>query len=119
MRAGIAHWKARGLDFSRLFAQPNVPADVPRFHVDVQDHNIEHTLDRKLIERSRPAIDKGERVQFIEVARNVNRSVGAMLSGEVTRVHPEGLPTTPSASSSKARAASRSAPSSRAASRST
>ncbi len=92
VRAGIAHWKARGLDFSRLFAQPNVPADVPRFHVDVQDHNIEHTLDRKLIERSRPAIDKGERVQFIEVARNVNRSVGAMLSGEVTRVHPEGLP---------------------------
>ena len=40
-RQGIEHWKARGLDFSRLFAQPNVPADVPRFHVDVQDHNIE------------------------------------------------------------------------------
>lgn len=92
MRAGLSHWKARGLDFSRLFAQPNVPADVPRFHVDVQDHNIEHTLDRKLIERSQPAIEKGERVQFIEVARNVNRSVGAMLSGAVTRVHPEGLP---------------------------
>jgi glutamate synthase (NADPH/NADH) large chain len=91
-RAGLSHWKARGLDFSRLFAQPNVPADVPRFHVDVQDHNIEHTLDRKLIERSKPAIEKGERVQFIEVARNVNRSVGAMLSGAVTRVHPEGLP---------------------------
>ena len=92
MRQGLEHWKARGLDFSRLFAQPNVPADVPRFHVDVQDHNIEHTLDRKLIERSRPAIENGERVQFIEVARNVNRSVGAMLSGAVTRVHPEGLP---------------------------
>ncbi len=92
MRAGIAHWKARGLDFSRLFAQPQVPADVPRFHVDTQDHNIGNTLDRKLIERSRPAIEKGERVQFIEVARNVNRSVGAMLSGAVTREHPEGLP---------------------------
>ncbi|WP_338818966.1 glutamate synthase-related protein [Acidovorax temperans] len=91
-RQGLEHWKARGLDFSRLFAQPNVPADVPRFHVDVQDHNIENTLDRKLIERSQPAIQKGERVQFIEVARNVNRSVGAMLSGAVTRVHPEGLP---------------------------
>jgi glutamate synthase (NADPH/NADH) large chain len=92
MRQGLEHWKARGLDFGRLFAQPNVPADVPRFHVGVQDHNIEHTLDRKLIERSQPAIEKGERVQFIEVARNVNRSVGAMLSGAVTRVHPEGLP---------------------------
>ncbi|RID98304.1 glutamate synthase-related protein [Simplicispira hankyongi] len=92
MRKGLEHWKASGLDFSRLFAQPDVPADVPRFHVEAQDHNIEHTLDRKLIERSRPAIEKGERVRFIEVARNVNRSVGAMLSGAVTRVHPEGLP---------------------------
>ncbi len=92
MRKGLEHWKASGLDFSRLFAQPDVPADVPRFHIEAQDHNIEHTLDRKLIERSRPAIEKGERVRFIEVARNVNRSVGAMLSGAVTRVHPEGLP---------------------------
>ncbi len=92
MRKGLEHWKASGLDFSRLFAQPKVPADVPRFHVDAQDHNIEHTLDRKLIERSQPAIEKGERVRFIEVARNVNRSVGAMLSGAVTRAHPEGLP---------------------------
>ena len=92
MRKGLEHWKASGLDFSRLFAQPQVPADVPRFHVEAQDHNIEYTLDRKLIERSQPAIEKGERVRFIEVARNVNRSVGAMLSGAVTRVHPGGLP---------------------------
>jgi glutamate synthase domain-containing protein 3 len=45
-----------------------------------------------LIAKSRAAIDKGEKVQFMEVARNVNRSVGAMLSGAVTKVHPEGLP---------------------------
>ncbi len=45
-----------------------------------------------LIEKSRAAIERGEKVQFMEVARNVNRSVGAMLSGAVTRVHPEGLP---------------------------
>jgi len=91
-KTGIEHWKARGLDFSRLFAQPNVPADVPRFHVENQDHGLEKSLDVKLIERSRPAIDKGEKVQFIEVARNVNRSVGAMLSGALTKVHPQGLP---------------------------
>jgi glutamate synthase (NADPH/NADH) large chain/glutamate synthase (ferredoxin) len=91
-RKGIAHWKARGLDFSRLFAQPDVPADVPRFHCEQQDHGLEKSLDRVLIEKSRAAIERGERVQFIEVARNVNRSVGAMLSGELTKVHPEGLP---------------------------
>jgi glutamate synthase (NADPH/NADH) large chain/glutamate synthase (ferredoxin) len=91
-RKGVAHWKARGLDFSRLFAQPQVPADVPRLHVATQDHCLEKALDVKLIEKSRAAIDKGDKVQFIEVARNVNRTVGAMLSGELTRVRPEGLP---------------------------
>jgi glutamate synthase (NADPH/NADH) large chain len=92
MRAGLAHWKAKGLDFSRLLAMPNVPADVPRFHQESQEHGLEKSLDNVLIEKSRAAIDKGQRVQFIEVARNVNRSVGAMLSGAVTQVHPEGLP---------------------------
>jgi glutamate synthase (NADPH/NADH) large chain/glutamate synthase (ferredoxin) len=91
-RPGLDHWKASGLDFSRLFAQPNVPADVPRFQFEAQDHGLDKALDNVLIAKSRAAIDKGERVQFIEVARNVNRSVGAMLSGAVTQVHPEGLP---------------------------
>ncbi len=89
---GIGHWKARGLDFSRLFAQPNVPADVPRFHVQAQDHGLDRALDRLLIERCKPAIERGEKVKFIEVVRNVNRSVGAMLSGALTKVHPQGLP---------------------------
>ncbi len=91
-RKGLAHWKAQGLDFSRLFAQPIVPADVPRFHVDTQDHLLDKALDVKLIERCKPAIENGEPVRLMEVARNVNRSVGAMLSGAVTRAHPEGLP---------------------------
>ena len=89
---GIAHWKAGGLDFARLFYQPNVPADVPRLHVSAQDHALEKALDVRLIEKSRAALDKGEKVQFIDVARNVNRTVGAMLSGELTRLHPQGLP---------------------------
>ncbi len=89
---GIAHWKASGLDFSRLFAQPLAPADVPRFHVQAQDHGLERSLDKLLIEKSRAAIDRGEKVKFMEVARNVNRSLGAMLSGALTKVHPQGLP---------------------------
>jgi glutamate synthase (NADPH/NADH) large chain len=92
MKKGIAHWKARGLDFSRVFHQPQVPADVPRFQVEEQDHGLHKALDVKLIERCRPAIEKGEKVQFIDEARNVNRSVGAMLSGELIRQRPEGLP---------------------------
>ncbi len=89
---GITHWKAGGLDFSRLFYQPNVPADVPRRHVMDQEHGLEKALDLRLIEKSKAALEKGEKVHFIEVVRNVNRSVGAMLSGELTRLRPEGLP---------------------------
>ncbi|MGY8905205.1 MAG: glutamate synthase-related protein [Burkholderiales bacterium] len=92
VQKGLTHWKARGLDFTRLFAMPKVPVDVPRRHVDVQDHGLHKALDVVLIEKSRAAIDKGQKVHFIEVARNVNRSVGAMLSGALTKVHPEGLP---------------------------
>ncbi|MDD2919248.1 glutamate synthase-related protein [Rhodoferax sp.] len=91
-RSGLAHWKASGLDFSRLFAQPDVPADVPRFQFETQDHGLHKSLDNVLITKCRSAIDTGEKVKIMEMARNVNRSVGAMLSGAVTQVHPEGLP---------------------------
>jgi glutamate synthase (NADPH/NADH) large chain/glutamate synthase (ferredoxin) len=92
MRKGIEHWKASGLDFSRLFALPQVGPDAARFHVENQEHGLEKSLDNVLIEKSRAAIDRGEKVKFMEVARNVNRSLGAKLSGALTKVRPEGLP---------------------------
>ncbi|MEY3503091.1 MAG: hypothetical protein RL763_1159 [Pseudomonadota bacterium] len=92
MKQGVEHWKARGLDFARLLARPEVPAGTPLFHTSTQDHGLDKALDKVLIEKSRAAIDKGEKVQFMEVTRNVNRSVGAMLSGALTQVRPEGLP---------------------------
>ena len=91
-RKGIAHWKAKGLDFSRIFHLPEMPAEVPRHHTEAQDHGLDKALDLKLIERCKPAIERGEKVQFMEDVRNVNRSVGAMLSGELIRQRPEGLP---------------------------
>ena len=91
-RKGIEHWKARGLDFSRILHQPAAPAGVPRYQLDEQDHGLARALDVKLIEKCRPAIERGEKVQFMEEARNVNRSVGAMLSGELIRQRPQGLP---------------------------
>jgi glutamate synthase (NADPH) large chain len=91
-KKGVEHWKARGLDFSRIFHQPVVPADVPRHHTETQDHGLSRALDMKLIEKCRPAIEKGEKVQLLEEARNRNRSLGAMLSGELVRHRPEGLP---------------------------
>jgi glutamate synthase (NADPH) large chain len=91
-KKGISHWKAKGLDFSRVFHLPSISADVPRLHTESQDHGLDRALDNKLIERCRPAIERGEKVQFMEEARNRNRSLGAMLSGELIRNRPEGLP---------------------------
>ncbi len=91
-RRGLEHWKVQGLDFSRLFYQPALPATVARRHEGTQDHGLGAALDMRLIEKSRPAIERAEKVHFIESVRNVNRTVGAMLSGAVTRQHPQGLP---------------------------
>ncbi len=91
-KKGITHWKAKGLDFSRIFHRPSVPDDVPRIHVSTQDHGLERALDVKLIEKCLPAFERGEKVQFMQEVSNVRRTVGAMLSGELIRRLPEGLP---------------------------
>jgi glutamate synthase (NADPH) large chain len=91
-RPGIDHWKAQGLDFSRIFHQVPVPTEVARRQVDTQNHGLQDALDNILIEKCRPALERLEKVQFMIDAHNVNRSVGAMLSGELVRRHPEGLP---------------------------
>ncbi|HYA75704.1 MAG TPA: glutamate synthase-related protein [Burkholderiaceae bacterium] len=84
-RRGIEHWKAKGLDYSRIFYQPSMPATVARFKCEEQDHGLARALDHKLIEQSRPAIERGERVSFIHPIRNINRTVGTMLSSQVAR----------------------------------
>ncbi len=90
-RSGIEHWKAHGLDFGRVFYQP--ANDSPRRQLETQDHGLESALDHELIERSKPAIERGEKVSFIVPVRNRNRTIGAMLSGRIaTRYGDEGLP---------------------------
>ncbi len=91
-KKGVEHWKARGLDFTRVFHLPQISAEVPRLHVESQDHGLDRALDVKLIDRCQAAIQRGEKVHFMEDTRNRNRSVGAMLSGELIRHRPEGLP---------------------------
>ncbi|WP_276966657.1 glutamate synthase-related protein [Metallibacterium scheffleri] len=81
-RANVPHWKAHALDLKRVLAAPGVGA---RRHESAQDHGLGQALDNKLVERARAALEQGERVHFIQDVRNVNRSVGAMLSGEVAR----------------------------------
>jgi glutamate synthase (NADPH/NADH) large chain len=89
----IAHAKASGLDFSKLFMKPEVPAEVAIFNCERQDHKIRDVLDRKLIAQSQTAIGRGEPVRMAFPIRNTDRTVGAMLSGEIAkRYGHEGLP---------------------------
>ncbi len=82
---GIAHWKAQGLDFSRVFHQPDVPASVARFHAEEQDHGLENALDNKLIAQASAALEHKKPVVIESAIRNVNRTVGTMLSHEVVK----------------------------------
>jgi glutamate synthase domain-containing protein 2/glutamate synthase domain-containing protein 3 len=93
MRAGVAHWKARGLDFSRVFHQPQMPPEVARSLKEAQDHGLARALDHRLIAAAQPALEKKQPVRLTQRIRNANRSVGAMLSGAVARAYGhEGLP---------------------------
>ncbi|MDX3987922.1 MAG: glutamate synthase-related protein [Achromobacter sp.] len=91
MRSGVEHWKAQGLDFARVFHQTQSDADVRQ--TEEQDHGLAGALDHQLIDRSRPALERGEKVSFIVPVRNRNRTIGAMLSGAVaSRYGHDGLP---------------------------
>ena len=81
----VTHWKARGLDFSNIFYQPKTDIGLALYHNEFQDHGLVKALDNKLITQARAALEKGERVSFISPVRNVNRTVGTMLSGEVAK----------------------------------
>ncbi|HEV3009003.1 MAG TPA: glutamate synthase-related protein, partial [Burkholderiales bacterium] len=92
-KKGIEHWKAKGLDFSRVFAMPQMPPEVSRFHNEVQNHALERALDNRLIELARPALERGEKVSIETPIRNINRTVGTMLSYQIAkRYGHEGLP---------------------------
>ena len=93
MRKGIDHWKARGLDFSRIFHQPAMPAEVARYNCEVQDHGLVKALDHQLIADSSHALAHDKSIRLEYRIRNAHRSVGAMLSGTIARKHGHaGLP---------------------------
>ena len=93
-RQAIDHWKAKGLDFSNILYAPEVGPEVGRFCSIKQDHGLEKSLDvTTLLDICQPAIERGEKVVAELPIRNVNRVVGTITSGEVTKKHgAKGLP---------------------------
>jgi glutamate synthase (NADPH/NADH) large chain/glutamate synthase (ferredoxin) len=89
----VEHWKAKGIDLSRLLQAPNMPPEIPRRRVRPPDRVLDDHLDHQLIARAAPALERGERVEIDIRCENKNRTVGGLLSGEVARRYgAEGLP---------------------------
>jgi glutamate synthase (ferredoxin) len=93
LKPAVDHWKAKGLDYSAILYQPDVPADAPRHRVIEQDHGLADALDNELIVRCAPALEHRTPVSLDLPIRNVNRTVGTMLGYHVTRRYgAHGLP---------------------------
>ena len=92
-RKAVDHWKASGIDLSKLLTVPDRAQRVQTYCCIDQDHGLERALDHQLIAQAQPAIDNGTPVHISLPVRNSNRTVGAMLSGRVARKYgEEGLP---------------------------
>jgi glutamate synthase (NADPH) large chain len=89
----IEHWKAKGVDLTKVLYQPAPQPGVAIYNCETQDHHLDKALDQQLIAAAAPALERGEPVRLEHAIRNVNRTVGAMLSGEVARKYGHtGLP---------------------------
>jgi glutamate synthase domain-containing protein 2/glutamate synthase domain-containing protein 3 len=79
------HWKAKGIDLSSILYAPTVPSRVARRKVQAQDHGLEQALDHVLINNAKPALESKTPVTGTFAIRNVHRTVGGMLGGEIAR----------------------------------
>ena len=84
-RHAIDHWKAKGLDLSMILYNPKMPTRIARRCVQKQDHGLDKALDYKLIDHAREALESRTPIEIKLPIRNVHRTVGAMLSGEIAR----------------------------------
>jgi glutamate synthase (ferredoxin) len=92
-KKAVDHWKAKGIDLSKILYQPEVSPEVGRYCQIPQDHGLDKSLDiTTLLDLCKPAIEKGETVKATLPIRNVNRVVGTILGNEITKRHWDGLP---------------------------
>jgi glutamate synthase (ferredoxin) len=92
-KKAVDHWKAKGIDLSKILYQPEVDPSVGRYCQIPQDHGLDKSLDiTTLLDLCKPAIEKGEKVKATLPIKNINRVVGTILGNEITKRHWEGLP---------------------------
>ncbi|MCW6034698.1 glutamate synthase large subunit [Spirulina subsalsa FACHB-351] len=92
-KQAVDHWKAKGIDLSKILYQPEVGPEVGRYCQMAQDHGLDKSLDMTtLLDLCKPAIENGEKVKAILPIKNTNRVVGTILGNEITKRHWDGLP---------------------------
>ncbi len=92
-KKAVDHWKAKGIDLSKLLYSPDVGPDVGRYCTEIQDHGLDKALDiTTLLDLCKPAIERGEKVHVKLPIKNTDRVVGTILGNEITKRHWQGLP---------------------------
>ena len=93
VRPAVDHWKAHGVDVTRLLAPVKPAEGVAVYNCETQDHGLDKALDHQLIKQAKDAIENGTPVSLEFPIKNINRTVGAMMSGEIAlKYGHEGLP---------------------------
>jgi glutamate synthase (ferredoxin) len=93
MNRAIEHYKAQGLDLSNILYKPKIDEDMPLYNTETQDHNLENVLDFEILKQAHPAIYRKEKMSLDFPISNINRTTGAILSNEISKIHgAKGLP---------------------------
>jgi glutamate synthase (NADPH/NADH) large chain len=85
MEGAVSHWKAQGIDLSSVLSRPDVPDDMPRRQVRLQDHGLEKALDHQFLQQCAAALESGEKVAVSLPISNVDRTVGTLLGSEISK----------------------------------
>jgi len=93
MKKAIQHYKAQGIDLSNILYKPEVPSHIKERNTEVQDHQLEQVLDFEILSQAHPALYRKEAQHLEFRIKNTNRTVGAILSNEISKIHgADGLP---------------------------
>ncbi|MGM0933436.1 MAG: glutamate synthase large subunit [Bacteroidota bacterium] len=93
MNRAIDHYKAQGIDLSNILYKPKIDEDMPLYNTQKQQHNLENVLDFEILKQAHPSIYRKEKMSLDFEISNINRTTGAILSNEISKIHGEkGLP---------------------------
>ncbi len=93
MKKAIQHYKAQGIDLSNILYKPEVPSHIKERNTEIQDHQLEQVLDFEILRQAHPALYRKEAQHLEFRIKNTNRTVGAILSNEISKIHgADGLP---------------------------